>query len=70
MEAPAAARRVAGVLGDYRQPEDGGLEQVTVPHGRHLESAGFVVVQPSEWAPVTQGQSSGGGGGLGNLLNG
>jgi uncharacterized protein (AIM24 family) len=30
---------------------------------------GFVVVQPSEWAPVNQGQSSGGGG-LGNLLNG
>lgn len=29
---------------------------------------GFVVVQPSEWAPVTQGQNSGGGGGLlGNL---
>jgi uncharacterized protein (AIM24 family) len=32
---------------------------------------GFVVVQPSEWAPVTQGQGGGGGGGLvGNLLNG
>ncbi len=32
---------------------------------------GFVVVQPSEWAPVAQGQSGGGGGGLvGNLLNG
>ena len=32
---------------------------------------GFVVVQPSEWAPVTQGQSGGGGGGLvGSLLNG
>ncbi|MGA8208671.1 MAG: AIM24 family protein [Nocardioidaceae bacterium] len=31
---------------------------------------GFVVVQPSEWAPVSQGQSSGGGGGLGGLLNG
>ena len=30
---------------------------------------GFVVVQPSEWAPVTQGQGSGGGGGLiGDLL--
>ena len=29
---------------------------------------GFVVVQPSEWAPVAQ--QSGGGGGLGNLLNG
>src|SRR5690349_14211267 len=32
---------------------------------------GFVVVQPSEWAPVTQGQSGGGGGGLiGDLLGG
>ena len=32
---------------------------------------GFVVVQPSEWQPVAQGQSGGGGGGLvGNLLNG
>ena len=32
---------------------------------------GFVVVQPSEWAPVTQGQQGGGGGGIvGNLLNG
>ena len=30
---------------------------------------GFVVVQPSEWAPVAQGQNSGGGGGfLGNLM--
>jgi uncharacterized protein (AIM24 family) len=32
---------------------------------------GFVVVQPSEWAPVTQGQGSSGSGGIvGNLLNG
>jgi uncharacterized protein (AIM24 family) len=32
---------------------------------------GFVVVQASEWAPVTQGQQGGGGGGIvGNLLNG
>ena len=32
---------------------------------------GFVVVQPSEWAPVAQGQGSGGGGGLiGNVLGG
>lgn len=32
---------------------------------------GFVVVQPSEWAPVTQGQGKGGSGGfLGDLLNG
>ena len=31
---------------------------------------GFVVVQPSEWQPVAQGGSSGGGGALGSLLNG
>lgn len=32
---------------------------------------GFVVVQPSEWAPITQGKSGGGGGGLmGDLLGG
>jgi uncharacterized protein (AIM24 family) len=33
---------------------------------------GFVVVQPSEWAPATQGQGQGGGGGgiLGDLLGG
>lgn len=32
---------------------------------------GFVVVQPSEWAPVSQGQNSGGGGGIvGNIFNG
>ncbi len=32
---------------------------------------GFVVVQPSEWAPVTQGQNGGGSGGLiGNLFDG
>ncbi len=32
---------------------------------------GFVVVQPSEWAPVAaQGRGGGGGGGLGDLFNG
>ena len=31
---------------------------------------GFVVVQASEWAPVTQSSSSGSGGLIGNLLNG
>lgn len=32
---------------------------------------GFVVVQASEWAPVTQGQQGGGGGGIvGNIFNG
>jgi hypothetical protein len=41
---PFAPRRVAGVRGQYVQPEDGGLVQVSVPHGRHLASVGFVVV--------------------------
>ena len=41
---PLAARRVAGVRGDWSEPADGGLVQVSVPHGRHLESSGFVVV--------------------------
>lgn len=45
--APPSASRVAGVRGAYRQPEDGGLEQISVPHGRHLESRAFVVVHQS-----------------------
>jgi len=44
IEEPRAARRVAGVRGHYREPEDGGLVEVSVPHGRHLGSTGFVVV--------------------------
>ncbi len=44
---PFAPRRVAGVRGRYDQPEDAGLVQVSVPHGRHLASAGFVVVHQS-----------------------
>ncbi|UOY00578.1 endonuclease domain-containing protein [Blastococcus sp. PRF04-17] len=44
IEEPVALRRVAGVRGQYEPPPDAGLVQVTVPHGRHLESAGFVVV--------------------------
>jgi very-short-patch-repair endonuclease len=44
IDEPRARRRVAGVRGDYVQPADAGLVQVSVPHGRHLESAGFVVV--------------------------
>ena len=31
---------------------------------------GFVVVQPSEWAPTSQNTGGGGGGVIGNLLNG
>jgi hypothetical protein len=41
---PYAPRRVAGVRGNFMQPEDAGLVQVSVPHGRHLASTGFVVV--------------------------
>lgn len=44
IDEPMARRRVAGVRGDYVPPEDAGLVQVSVPHGRHLQSAGFVVV--------------------------
>ncbi len=47
VQAPSAAPRVSGVRGAYVQPEDGGLEQVTVPHGRHLKSCGLVVVHQS-----------------------
>lgn len=39
-----AARRVAGVRGNYQKPVEGGLVEVSVPHGRHLRSSGFVVV--------------------------
>jgi very-short-patch-repair endonuclease len=38
---------VAGVRGQYRNPPDGGLVEVSVPHGRHLRSSGFVVVHQS-----------------------
>ena len=44
VQEPLAARRVAGVRGTWSEPADGGLVQVSVPHGRHLESSGFVVV--------------------------
>lgn len=42
-----SARRVAGVRGRYADPPEGGLVEVSVPHGRHLRSAGFVVVHQS-----------------------
>lgn len=38
------ARRAAGVRGGYEKPHEGGLVEVSVPHGRHLRSSGFVVV--------------------------
>jgi hypothetical protein len=44
IDEPLARLRVAGVRGDFEAPPDAGLVQVSVPHGRHLESAGFVVV--------------------------
>jgi len=47
IEEPMARLRVAGVRGEYEAPPDAGLVQVTVPHGRHLESVGFVVVHQS-----------------------
>lgn len=42
-----AARRVAGVRGDYVQLAEGGMVEVSVPHGRHVRSSGFVVVHQS-----------------------
>jgi very-short-patch-repair endonuclease len=47
IEEPMSRVRVAGVRGLYVPPEDAGLVQVTVPHGRHLKSTGFVVVHQS-----------------------
>jgi very-short-patch-repair endonuclease len=47
IDEPQARLRVAGVRGDYVAPEDAGLVQVSVPHGRHLNSVGFVVVHQS-----------------------
>lgn len=48
-----AAPRPAGVRGTYVQPPEGGLVEVTVPHGHHLTSAGFVVVHQSRRAMET-----------------
>lgn len=47
IEEPPAAPRVAGVRGGYVDPAEGGLVEVSVPHGRHLRSSGFVVVHQS-----------------------
>jgi very-short-patch-repair endonuclease len=47
IDEPRAARRVAGVRGSYVEPADAGLVEVSVPHGRHLQSTGFVVVHQS-----------------------
>lgn len=40
----AAGRRVAGVLGDYQAPAEGGLVEISRSHGQHMSSHGFVVV--------------------------
>lgn len=45
-----AARRVAGVRGGYDKPSEGGLVEVSVAHGRHLRSSGFVVVHQTRRA--------------------
>ena len=47
-------RRVAGVRGDYLPLPEGGLVEVTAPHGRHLRSRAFVVVHQSR-RPVAVG---------------
>ena len=44
VDEPFAPRRAAGVRGAYAAPPEGGLVEVSVPHGRHLRSSGFVVV--------------------------
>ena len=44
VDEPFAPRRAAGVRGRYVAPPEGGLIEVSVPHGRHLRSSGFVVV--------------------------
>jgi very-short-patch-repair endonuclease len=39
--------RVAGVVGDYAPLPEGGMVEVSVPHGAHMASHGFVVVHQS-----------------------
>jgi hypothetical protein len=41
------AARTAGVAGDFRGPSDGGMVEVSRPHGQHMSSHGFVVVHQS-----------------------
>lgn len=43
----SAGRRVAGVLGDYRAPAEGGMVEVSRAHGQNMSSHGFVVVHQS-----------------------
>lgn len=51
---PARAPRVAGVRGSYVRLPEGGLVEITTPHGRHLRSRGFVVVHQSR-RPIESG---------------
>jgi hypothetical protein len=44
VEEATVAPRVAGVRGRYERPPEGGMVEVSVRHGRHLRSSGFVVV--------------------------
>lgn len=46
----AAGRRVAGVLGDYEAPPEGGMVEVSRGHGQHMASHGFVVVHQTRRA--------------------
>ncbi|MGK5173943.1 hypothetical protein [Geodermatophilus sp. CPCC 205761] len=43
----AAGRRVAGALGNYRAQPEGGLVEISRPHGQHMSSHGLVVVHQS-----------------------
>lgn len=52
IEEPRLAARVAGVRGAYSWLPEGGLVEVTTPHGQHLRSRGFVVVHQSR-RPIT-----------------
>jgi hypothetical protein len=54
VEEARAGRRVAGVRGDFRVLEEQRIAEVTVPHGRHVPSRGFVVVHQSR-RPIEEG---------------
>jgi hypothetical protein len=59
IEEAVSTRRAAGVRGAYEPPAEGGLVEVTVPHGHHLRSTGFVVVHQSR-RPVDAVAGAGG----------
>jgi hypothetical protein len=43
----SGSRRAGGVRGEYETPVEGGLVEVTVPHGHHVRSREFVIVHQS-----------------------